>query len=52
MFPGIDGFHWTVGHVVFLALFFAVVLTILMTVLSAAWRTQRDFRTHRAIEMC
>ena len=22
MFPGIDGFHWTVGHVVFLAFFF------------------------------
>ena len=25
MFPGIDGFHWTVGHVIFLSLFFAVV---------------------------
>ena len=29
MFPGIDGFHWTVGHVLFLMLFFAVALTIL-----------------------
>ena len=28
MFPGIDGFHWTVAHVVFLSLFFAVVMTI------------------------
>ena len=35
MFPGIDGFHWTVAHVVFLSLFFAVVVTILTTVVSA-----------------
>jgi glycine cleavage system H lipoate-binding protein len=52
MFPGIDGFRWTLGHVLFLSLFFAVSLTILMTVVSALWRTARDFRTHRAIEMC
>jgi hypothetical protein len=32
MFPGIDGFHWTVGHVLFLSLFFAVALTIATTV--------------------
>ncbi len=48
MFPGIDGFHWTVGHIVFLSLFFAVVVTILATICPAAWRTARDFRTHRA----
>lgn len=52
MFPGIDGFHWTVGHVVFLSLFFAVVVTILTTVASAAWRTTRDFSTHRAVALC
>lgn len=52
MFPGIDGFHWTVGHVVFLSLFFVVVVTILTTVASAAWRTTRDFRSHRAIDLC
>ncbi len=52
MFPGIDGFHWTFGHVFFLLLFFAVALTILTTVASAAWRTARDFRSHRAIEFC
>src|SRR5579863_3190314 len=52
MFPGIDGFHWTVGHVLFLALFFAVALTIVATVASAALRTARDFRGHRAIELC
>lgn len=52
MFPGIDGFHWTVMHVVFLSLFFAVAVTILATVVSAAWRTARDFRTHQAIDLC
>lgn len=50
MFPGIDGFHWTFGQVLFLSLFFAVVLTIFATVTSAAWRTRRDFRCRRAIE--
>lgn len=52
MFPGIDGFHWTAAHIIFLGLFFAVALTILMTVSSAAWQTARDFRTHRASAFC
>ena len=52
MFPGIDGFHWTVGHVIFLSLFFAVVATILATLVFAGLRTKRDFRTNRAIELC
>jgi Glycine cleavage H-protein len=52
MFPGIDGFHWTVGHVVFLSLFFAVALTILATVGSAAWRTAKDFRDRKVTDLC
>ena len=52
MFPGIDGFHWTVAHVVFLSLFFTVVVIILTTVVSAVWRTTRDLSTHRAFELC
>jgi hypothetical protein len=52
MFPGIDGFHWTAGHIIFLGLFFVVALTIATTVLSAVWRTRRDFRTHRAADLC
>jgi len=52
MFPGIDGFHWTAGHVVFLSLFFAVVMTIAATVVSAAQRTAHAFRKKRAIEFC
>lgn len=51
MFPGIDGFHWALGHVLFLSLFFAVALTILVTVASAAWRTTREFRSDRAIDL-
>ena len=50
MFPGIDGFHWTFGHILFLSLFFLVALTILTTVASAVWRTAKDFRTHKAID--
>ncbi len=45
MFPGIDGFHWTFGHILFLSLFFVVVMTIATTVISAIWRTTQDFRT-------
>ena len=52
MFPGVDGFHWTVGHVVFLCLFFAVALTVLTTVGSAAWRTAKDFRDRKATDLC
>lgn len=51
MFPGIDGFHWTLGHVLFLSLFLAVTLTILATVASAALRTLGEFRSHRAIAL-
>jgi len=52
MFPGIDGFHWAFGHILFLCLFFAVALTIGITVASAVWKTLGDFRTHRASEFC
>lgn len=48
MFPWVDGFHWTPGHIIFLSLFFAAVLVILSTVISAVWRTAADFRKHRA----
>ena len=52
MFPGIDGFHWTFGHILFLALFFAVAVTIGVTTARAAWRTARDFQTGRAADLC
>ena len=52
MFPGVDGFEWTFGHVVFLALFFAVAATIFITVARAVVNTVRDFRTKRVSEIC
>jgi len=52
MFPGIDGFHWTFGHILFLSLFLVVAATIFATVISAVWRTARDFRTRQAIDFC
>lgn len=52
MFPGIDGFRWTASHIIFLCLFFAVLVTIAITVISATRRTVRDIRNHRAIDFC
>jgi hypothetical protein len=52
MFPGVDGFHWGVGHVVFLAAFFAVMLTILATVAAAIGGSAHEFRSGRAARIC
>ncbi len=53
MFPWVDGFHWSVGHIIFLSVFFAVVLTILVHGRSRRLGARpRDFRTHRATEIC
>ena len=52
MFPWVDGFHWSAGHIIFLSIFFGVVLIVASTFVSAVWRTAADFRTHRATEMC
>lgn len=52
MFPGVDGFHWTAGHIIFLSLFFAVVVTIATTIIRAIRRTVGDFRSHRAADLC
>ena len=48
MFPWNDEFHWTAGHIIFLSLFFAVVLTILTTLVAAIWHTVSEFRENRA----
>ena len=52
MFPGVDGFHWTVGHVIFISLFIAVAFTIVGTVVRALLHSVQDFRGHRAFEFC
>jgi glycine cleavage system H lipoate-binding protein len=52
MFPGVDGFHWTFGHIFFLSVFVAVALTILVTLALATLRTARDLRTGKAAGIC
>jgi hypothetical protein len=52
MFPGVDGFHWSFGHVLFLCLFFGVALTIAGTVVRAIWNSLRDVRKRRASAVC
>ena len=52
MFPGVDGFHWSITHIVFLTLFGLVLTTVLTTVSVALWRTRRAFHTHSAEELC
>lgn len=42
MFPGVDGFHWTAGHLIFLGVFFSVVIIIAGTVVMASIRAGRD----------
>jgi len=52
MFPWVDGFHWTVMHVVFLTIFGLVLLTVLATFAWSLFRTASDLRSHRAAEVC
>ncbi|WP_321474796.1 hypothetical protein [uncultured Paludibaculum sp.] len=47
MFPGVNGFHWTFGHILFVSIFCTVGLVILTTALVAAWRSWRDARMNR-----
>jgi Glycine cleavage H-protein len=47
MLPNVYGFHWTAGHVIFIGTFFSVLLVILATVATAAWRMLRDIRNNQ-----
>lgn len=42
MFPGVYGFTWDAGNVIFLGIFFTVVAIIISTVLRASLRARRD----------
>jgi glycine cleavage system H lipoate-binding protein len=42
MFPGVDGFRWDTGHVVFLGAFFTVAVTAAATLVAAFFRSMRD----------
>jgi hypothetical protein len=48
MLPGVDGFVWDTGHVVFLGAFFTVVAVLLGTVAWSAAAAARDVRAGRA----
>ena len=52
MFPWVDGFHWTVMHVVFLTIFGLVLLTVLTTFAWSLFRTASDLCSHRATQLC
>jgi hypothetical protein len=47
MFPGVDGFRWDAGHVIFLGAFFSVALIIASTVIFAFLRSVRDQEPRR-----
>ncbi len=48
MLPGIHGFHWEAGHLIFVGLFLIVAVVIGATGLTAALRSGRNFRKNRA----
>ena len=47
MLPGIYGFAWDTGHIVFLGAFYAVLTVILITLTAATVRSVRAFRLGR-----
>lgn len=48
MFPGVDGFAWDAGHIIFLGAFFAVLAVIAATLVRTAMRAVRDDKPARA----
>lgn len=42
MFPGVDGFRWDAGHIIFLGAFFSVAILIAATLISSVWRSVLD----------
>ena len=49
MFPGVNGFHWTLGHILFVSAFGTVLLVIAWSVLAAIIRSRRDVAIADAI---
>ena len=48
MFPGVNGFHWSPIHIVFLTIFGLVLTTVGVTLILALYRTIRDMRLGKA----
>jgi glycine cleavage system H lipoate-binding protein len=47
MFPGVDGFHWTFGHIFFISVFLCVVTALAGVAIVSLARAGRDFRDGR-----
>ncbi len=47
MFPGVYGFTWDAGNLIFLGLFFSVAIVMAATVVIASLRAWKDFRGHK-----
>jgi hypothetical protein len=47
MLPGVYGFHWTAGYLIFLGVFYTVLLVIISALLIAAFRSVKVFRSNR-----
>lgn len=48
MFPGVSGFQWDAGHIIFLGAFFSVAILIAATLIAALLRSLRDLAPQRA----
>jgi hypothetical protein len=48
MFPGVDGFHWTFGHIFFISVFLTIVAAIAMVAIVSILRAGRDVADGRA----
>ena len=51
MFPWSYGFKLDAGHIIFLGVFYAVVLTVVITLMLAAWRSWLRFRSNSAAQI-
>ena len=47
MLPWNYGFHWNLGHIIFLGAFYLVLMTVMATLLAAARRSRRAILDHR-----
>jgi len=45
--PWIYGFHWNLGHIIFLGAFYIVLSTLAVTLFAAARRSRRAILDHR-----
>src|ERR1035437_1141115 len=48
MFPGVYGFQWSAGYLIFLGIFFSVLAVIAVTLAMVARRTYLAYRARRA----